>query len=239
MFGQAALGQTADRPRAVGVWPHLGLESSVSTEKGQWCPMAKMTPEQEARYALNWAVARGDLSKDAQLAYDRLAEERARADPQVPGSLAGEMTAVAGGHGHLRASHVDRDHVIDILKAAFVQGRLTKDEFDLRVSQTLTSRTYADLATLTADLPAGLTRARLRHEPAPAQAQPVNKPLLWGAYAILVAAIGAIVVAFPASSLLLLTTGVLAILIAAPVAGALTLDSWRADRSGGQLPQAG
>jgi hypothetical protein len=201
--------------------------------------MAKMTPEQEARYALNWQVARCGLPKDAQLAYDRLAEERGRADAQVPGSLAGEMTAVAAGHGHLRASHADREHVIDVLKAAFVQGRLTKDELDLRVSQTLTSRTYADLATLTADLPARLTGARLRHEPAPPQVRPVNKPLLWGAYAVLVAAVGSMVLAFPAGSLLLLTAGVLAVLIAAPVAGALTLDSWREDHSGGQLPQAG
>jgi uncharacterized protein DUF1707 len=201
--------------------------------------MAKMTPEQEARYALNWEVARWDLSEDAQLAYDRLVEERARADAQAPGSLAEEMTAVAAGHGHLRASHADRDHVIDTLKAAFVQGQLTKDEFDLRVSQTLTSRTYTDLATLTADLPATLTGARLGHEPAPPQVPPVNKPLLWGAYAVLVAAVGSMVLAFPAGSLLLLTAGVLAVLIAAPVAGALTLDSWREDRSGGQLPQAG
>ena len=198
--------------------------------------MTKMTPEQEARYALNWEVARCDLSEDARPAYDRLAEERSRADAQAPGSLAEEMTAVAAGHGYLRASRADRDHVIDTLKAAFVRGQLTKDEFDLRVSQTLTSRTYADLATLTADLPA---RARLWHEPAPPQVPPVNKPLLWGAYAVLVAAVGSMVLAFPAGSLLLLTAGVLAVLIAAPIAGTLTLDSWREGRSGGQLPQAG
>src|SRR5215469_4794012 len=137
--------------------------------------MAKMTPEQEARYALNWEVARCNLSEDARLAYDRLAEERSQADARAPGSLAEEITAVAAGHGHLRASHADRDHVIDTLKAAFVQGRLTKDELDLRVSQTLTSRTYADLATLTADLPARLTGARLGLGPAPPQVPPVNK----------------------------------------------------------------
>jgi len=196
-----------------------------------------MTPEQEARYALNWEVAKSDLSNDARLAYDRLAEERARADAQVPASLGDEIRAVVAGHGQLRASHADREQVIDTLKAAFVQGRLTKDEFELRVSQTLTSRTYADLATLGADIPARLVGAR--YEPAPAQAPPVNKPLLWGAYAVLVAAVGSMVVAFPAGSLMLLTMGVLAILIAAPVAGMLTLDSWREDRSGGQLPQAG
>jgi len=57
--------------------------------------------------------------------------------------------------GSLRASHADREQVIEILKAAFVQGRLTKDQFDARVDQALASRTYADLTALTADLPAG------------------------------------------------------------------------------------
>jgi len=46
-----------------------------------------------------------------------------------------------------------------VLKAAFVQGRLAKDEFDLRVGEALASRTCADLAALTADLPAGLAAA--------------------------------------------------------------------------------
>ena len=48
-----------------------------------------------------------------------------------------------GGRSHLRASHTDREQVIDRLKAAFVHGRLAKDEFDLRVGQVLASRTYA------------------------------------------------------------------------------------------------
>ena len=75
------------------------------------------------------------------------------------------MAAGAGGHGHLRASHADREQVIDLLKAAFVQGRLARDEFGLRVGQALASQTYADLAALTADIPAGLTRAQ-RPQPA-------------------------------------------------------------------------
>ncbi len=53
----------------------------------------------------------------------------------------------------LRASHTDRERVIDVLKAAFVQGRLTKDELDSRIGQAFTSKTYADLAAVTADLP--------------------------------------------------------------------------------------
>ena len=61
----------------------------------------------------------------------------------------------AAGRDHIRASHADREHVIDTLKAAFVQGRLTKDEFDQRVGQAFDSKTYAELAALSADLPAG------------------------------------------------------------------------------------
>lgn len=64
------------------------------------------------------------------------------------------------GRNHLRASHADRAQAIEVLKAAFVQGRLTKDELDLRVGQTLWSRTYAELAAVTADLPTGLAAAQ-------------------------------------------------------------------------------
>jgi hypothetical protein len=55
----------------------------------------------------------------------------------------------------LRASHIDRDQVISALKAAFVQGRLTKEEFDTRVGHALASRTHAELAAITADIPVG------------------------------------------------------------------------------------
>jgi len=82
-----------------------------------------------------------------------------------------EMAAGVGGQGRLRASHADREQVIDVLKTAFVQRRLDRDEFDLRVGRALASRTYADLAALTADIPARLTRAR---PPEPAR-QSVNR----------------------------------------------------------------
>ena len=63
------------------------------------------------------------------------------------------MAAGAAGRGHMRASDADREHVLDVLKAAFVQGRLVKDELDIRAGQTLSSRTYAELAAITADIP--------------------------------------------------------------------------------------
>jgi Domain of unknown function (DUF1707) len=76
-----------------------------------------------------------------------------------------EIAAGVGGQGRLRASRADREQVVEVLKAAFVEERLGRDEFELRVGRALGSRTYADLAALTADLPAGLTRARPRRRP--------------------------------------------------------------------------
>ena len=67
--------------------------------------------------------------------------------------------------GHFRASHADREQVIAALRVAFIQGRLTRDEFDLRVGRALGARTYAELAALTADLPAGLTGLPARSAP--------------------------------------------------------------------------
>ena len=74
----------------------------------------------------------------------------------------------AAGRGDLRASHADRERVIGTLKAAFVQGRLAKDEFDLRAGQAFAARTYAELAAAIADIPTGLTTPK---PPAPARAQ--------------------------------------------------------------------
>jgi hypothetical protein len=67
-----------------------------------------------------------------------------------------EMAAEAEGHGDLRACHADREQVLGVLKVAFVQGRLGKDELTARVGQALAARTCVELAALTADLPAGL-----------------------------------------------------------------------------------
>jgi hypothetical protein len=77
--------------------------------------------------------------------------------------------APAGGHGNLRASHADREQVIEVLKDAFAQGRLTRHELDARAGQAFTSRTYAELAALTADIPAGLAPAPPPRRPARAQ----------------------------------------------------------------------
>jgi len=80
----------------------------------------------------------------------------------------------------LRASDADRDQVLESLKTAFVQGRLTIDELDERAGQALVSRTYGELAALTADIPPGPARAMPRPPAAPAgipAAEPVPAAL--------------------------------------------------------------
>jgi Domain of unknown function (DUF1707) len=59
------------------------------------------------------------------------------------------------GHGHLRTSSADRERAIDVLKAAFAEGRLDQEEYLARAGRAESARTYADLAVLTADLPVG------------------------------------------------------------------------------------
>ena len=61
----------------------------------------------------------------------------------------------------LRASHEDRDRVVELLRMAAGDGRLSADELDQRLEVALTARTYGELAALTRDLPAapGLTTA--------------------------------------------------------------------------------
>jgi hypothetical protein len=54
----------------------------------------------------------------------------------------------------LRASHEDRDRVVELLRVAAGDGRLTSDELDQRLEQALTARTYGELTGLVADLPA-------------------------------------------------------------------------------------
>jgi len=81
------------------------------------------------------------------------------------------MVLVEESRGGLRASDADREQAIDVLKAAFVQDRLARAEFEARVGQALASRTYAELAAatsgisgrLTAEQPAGMP-ARVREQ---------------------------------------------------------------------------
>ena len=62
-------------------------------------------------------------------------------------------------NGRMRTSRADREQAIDALKVAYIQGRLTKDEFDERLGRALAPLTHAELAALTGDLPGELATA--------------------------------------------------------------------------------
>jgi hypothetical protein len=54
----------------------------------------------------------------------------------------------------LRASHDDRDRVVEMLRVSAGDGRLTLDELDDRVGAALVAQTHGELMRLVADLPA-------------------------------------------------------------------------------------
>ena len=145
----------------------------------------------------------------------------------------GDMAAAAAGRGRFRASHADREHVLDVLKTAFVQGLLTKDEFDMRVSQTFASRTYAELAALIADIPAGLIGAQPLRKPARAETpHPENKVVNSCACATLaVLALGAAVLTGHFGLFFVLVAAILGVLF---VAGGRMVSSSHKKRSSRQ-----
>ncbi|RZB20149.1 DUF1707 domain-containing protein [Streptomyces sp. F001] len=59
----------------------------------------------------------------------------------------------SGTSSEVRASHADRDRVVEVLTAAAGDGRLTAEELDERVGAALSARTMGELAALTGDLP--------------------------------------------------------------------------------------
>lgn len=82
------------------------------------------------------------------------------------------------GYGSLRTSTADRERAVDVLKAAFAEGRLTQEECVQRAGQAYGARTYAELAALTADLPAGSLPTLVSAEggrPLRPQSRPVNR----------------------------------------------------------------
>ena len=166
----------------------------------------------------------------------------------------GEHRSAADGQrrGDLRASQAERERVIELLKDAFVQDRLTKDEFDLRVGQVFTSRTRAELAAVTGALPAEPATA----QPAtPARAEvepPVVRPGPLIAVATAVCA-GVWMLGFlvpwpansegdPPSGVVLLVLSItfiylFVLVMTLWIGGAVMVESWLKRRSGGKPPR--
>jgi hypothetical protein len=53
----------------------------------------------------------------------------------------------------IRASDRERESVVDVLRDAYTDGRLTLEEFEERTSAAYASKTWSDLRELTGDLP--------------------------------------------------------------------------------------
>ena len=145
----------------------------------------------------------------------------------------------AGGRGRLRASHVDRERVVEVLKAAFVQGRLDKGELDARVGQAFASRTYAELAALTADIPADAAPRQPARAPDRAPRHPMRNVAIRVGVSLSVAAaamLGAFILQDQTSLMLVelaafIVVAVVPVMILAAVAGAVD-----ERHSGRQLP---
>jgi uncharacterized membrane protein len=79
----------------------------------------------------------------------------------------------------MRTSAADRERAVDVLKAAFAEGRLDQDEYIERMEAAYASKTYGQLAALTADLPIGPLGAlapQLASAAEPAQAIELAQP---------------------------------------------------------------
>ena len=78
----------------------------------------------------------------------------------------------------IRASDKERESVVDVLRDAYTEGRLTLEEFEERTSAAYASKTWADLRELTVDLPVepvlGADLPQRRPQPQPAAQQMVR-----------------------------------------------------------------
>jgi len=154
-----------------------------------------------------------------------------------------EIAPGASDRSRLRASDADREQVIETLKAAFIQGRLTKDELDLRVGHALGSQTYSELAAVTGDLPAGLAAAQPPQPPwAPGEPAMPRPGLVLTAATGLYAGVWAYAILFPAggdndANGELILVGGFFYLILLLMAGTGVLANWLDKRSGRQPPR--
>jgi hypothetical protein len=127
-----------------------------------------------------------------------------------------------GAQGGAAGPHADRERVIDLLKAAFVQGRLTRDELAARVGRVLASRTPAELAAVTADLPAELIGALPRRPDGKARRGiPMNAAITGAAGVIVAANVGMMVAILAGSGIAVLVVAMLTIVGAILALGAM------------------
>jgi hypothetical protein len=121
-----------------------------------------------------------------------------------------------------------REQVIAALTAAYIQGRLTREEFDVRVGQALA--VYAELDALTADIPAAppavAAHAELAREAANKKMIRQGTAGVAGLTFVLVTALG---MAY-GPALAVIAAALLTFFVTVLTAGLLTLLSWAMDR---------
>jgi Domain of unknown function (DUF1707) len=149
-----------------------------------------------------------------------------------------EIAAGEGDGSRLIGSQADRKQVFDALKAAFVQGRLTKDEFDQRVRQALA--TYAELDALTADIPVGPTPT----QPSAPERESHNRKVIQrgtaaGACASMAFTAAMVMVAGGSPAVALIAVPAVGAVIAVVLAGLLTLLSWVLEKGSSRQPSQG
>ena len=155
-----------------------------------------------------------------------------------------QLAAEGQDGGHLRVSHADREQATEQLKVAFVQGRLDKDEFDARVGQALTARSYTELAAVIADLPAAPTVAQPPERAGvPGEARVLRPGALLAAATAIYA--GAWLLAFflprtsegdPMAGANLVVAATFAYSVALVFAVGRIITGWQDSRATGQLP---
>ncbi|GAA4284608.1 hypothetical protein GCM10022261_21390 [Brevibacterium daeguense] len=72
----------------------------------------------------------------------------------------------------LRIGHADRDEVIEVLRDAAAEGRLTTEELTERIEATTKARFFAELDEIVADLPTPPPSDKIRPRPAQALMRP-------------------------------------------------------------------
>jgi hypothetical protein len=100
----------------------------------------------------------------------------------------------------IRASDADRERVVELLRQHNVEGRLTSEEFDERMSAAYAAKTVGALAELTTDLPVDLAE-HSRHQAELARRNAPAKPLAgalraavasWASLAVLLTVVWAV-----------------------------------------------
>ena len=166
--------------------------------------------------------------------------------------MTGPDQGARAGRGHMRAAQADREQAITVLKAAYAQGRLTKDELEVRAGRAFASRTYAELAALTADIPADSPAVEPTAAgsdaagsdaagsdaagPAPSTPARTMAKAACRSGVCLLAAVALAEGAFLAGNFLLIVAAAFALIAMSGFLGYGILDAWQQRRSQGQLP---